>query len=624
MKRHYFYLWLFVSLYGFTKAQDVNSFVAVVDSVYDRVDFQTGAIIGQGVLRQETLWNGSDSIGVVDIAGLCYGQGIVLHGHEVYQDSSAAVPMNDSLTFFKWTIDGVDTLTGYGESSLRIDYFPKINVYNVCLYVADSNGHALGEPALVQVRISGNPIRDISELPTISNADSSIVRSSFADDNATLLLYTSLFPYIYTKENNSRKYIPDGPYCSRPHAEQVIEIDEFSDDLTIRSESDISSVCITMEHSYMDDIRIELRCPSYDENVSATAGRAILKYSREDESSHWGFHPNTPIKELGWTNHCDLYPHDCDSTYNPYGIGLQYCWSCNENYTLTDGTPARTSSSSDLTNRIAAGPIDSAYVTYPPTPSYFHYSGGYYIGDTYTYTNIQKTHRPSNHEKKTDYYSPDEGFANLIGCPLNGEWKVIVRDFYGGDNGWIFDCSIDLNPSSLDGLEDSGPYDVAIDSVIWRPDTNYDTDFSDGVYKGLHVRNTDEWGAAVLSTPDTFGTFSVKAFVYDQYGCIWDTSTSITTFQDTTAQDTSVIINVNTISGEACHIFPNPTTGIISLTGVSVPADVEIYDIHGTLRHSSRYNGMDIDLSDLPTGLYFANIITCNGIITKKLVITRS
>lgn len=621
MKRHFLYLWLFVCFCGITKAQDNNSIGAVVDSVYDRVDVRTGAIIGQGVLHQETVWRGSDSIGVVDIAGLCYGQGIVLHGHGEYRDSSGILHLNDSLTFFKWTINGVDTLIGYGENSLRIDYFPKINAYDVGLVVVDSNGNASEEPAHIQVRISGNPIRSISELPEISNTDSSIARTSFADDNATLQLYPSLFPYIYTKENSNRKYIPDGPYCYSPHAEQIIEIDGFSDELTIKSESDISSVCITMEHSYMDEIRIELRCPSYNRQISETAGRAILKYSSEDGFPRWNIQPHNPTKNLGWTNHCDLSPHCCDSTYNPYGIGLQYCWSCNENYTLIDGTPARANARSNPSNFLTFGPMDSAYVTYPPTPSHFHYN--YSNNDTYTDTNLQKTHHPSNHEKRTDYYTPDEGFANLIGCPLNGEWKIIVRDFFEGDNGWIIDCSIDLNPSDLDRLAYSGPYDVNIDSVIWQPDTNYDTDFSDGVYRGLHVRNTDEWGAAVLSTPDTFGTFHVRAFVYDQYGCIWDTSTSITTFQDTSAQDTSVIINVNTIIEEACQIFPNPTTGIISLTGINVPAEVEIYDIQGTLRHKYRYNGSGIDLSELPSGLYFANIITCKGVITKKLVITQ-
>jgi len=42
-------------------------------------------------------------------------------------------------------------------------------------------------------------------------------------------------------------------------------------------------------------------------------------------------------------------------------------------------------------------------------------------------------------------YLPSESFDNLIGCPLNGEWTIGVRDQWAQDNGWVFGASIDFN-----------------------------------------------------------------------------------------------------------------------------------------------------------------------------------
>ncbi len=56
-------------------------------------------------------------------------------------------------------------------------------------------------------------------------------------------------------------------------------------------------------------------------------------------------------------------------------------------------------------------------------------------------------------------YRPEESFDNLIGCPLNGLWSIEIFDLWPGDNGVIFDWSMNIKgrTSSLgirNGAED--------------------------------------------------------------------------------------------------------------------------------------------------------------------------
>ena len=42
-------------------------------------------------------------------------------------------------------------------------------------------------------------------------------------------------------------------------------------------------------------------------------------------------------------------------------------------------------------------------------------------------------------------YLPFDDFSNLVGCPLNGEWVISIRDQWAFDNGWVFNATIDFN-----------------------------------------------------------------------------------------------------------------------------------------------------------------------------------
>lgn len=79
-------------------------------------------------------------------------------------------------------------------------------------------------------------------------------------------------------------------------------------------------------------------------------------------------------------------------------------------------------------------------------------------------------------------------------------------------------------------MDDDCKYTVGIDSLIWRPDPapQYH-DYELGHYRGLEVRKATPTVSYILS-PDTAGTFPINVLIYDEFGCVWDTTTRITSY----------------------------------------------------------------------------------------------
>ena len=54
-------------------------------------------------------------------------------------------------------------------------------------------------------------------------------------------------------------------------------------------------------------------------------------------------------------------------------------------------------------------------------------------------------------------YLPFDSYEKLIGCPLNGEWRLIVKDELPGDNGFIFGWSLEFEESFYPGKNPFSP-----------------------------------------------------------------------------------------------------------------------------------------------------------------------
>lgn len=112
-------------------------------------------------------------------------------------------------------------------------------------------------------------------------------------------------------------------------------------------------------------------------------------------------------------------------------------------------------------------------------------------------------------------YSSVQPFSNLIGCPLNGTWTFTSLDLWGADNGFLCNWSINFNPDIIPDVTQFTPImgTNSPDSAYW-----------DGPFITLDPTNT----LVATANPDVPGTFDYTFYVTDNFGCVYDTTVSVT------------------------------------------------------------------------------------------------
>ncbi|MFZ4399217.1 MAG: PKD domain-containing protein [Bacteroidales bacterium] len=108
----------------------------------------------------------------------------------------------------------------------------------------------------------------------------------------------------------------------------------------------------------------------------------------------------------------------------------------------------------------------------------------------------------------TSYYLPANPLSGLIGCPLNGTWSIEITDDWASDNGYIFNWTLELQANLM---PNNWTYNVKIDSV----------GFSGPFISPL----TD---STAIIAPTTGGNFTYNISLVDEFGCAWDTTTTMT------------------------------------------------------------------------------------------------
>ena len=102
-------------------------------------------------------------------------------------------------------------------------------------------------------------------------------------------------------------------------------------------------------------------------------------------------------------------------------------------------------------------------------------------------------------------YTPIDGFQTLLGCPLNGEWTLVIEDRLPMDNGWLFSWSIDFDDDLKPPIETFTPN---INTWGW-------------VDNGTMIFNDQD---SMLSVPGTAGTINYIFEIVDDFGCTFDTT----------------------------------------------------------------------------------------------------
>jgi subtilisin-like proprotein convertase family protein len=517
-----------------------EQFKPVLDSIFYKT--HNGVVYDVGKIKHlydysnSIIWDSvlNDSIEVIDSmpfdgVNLCIGDGVIFTAHCEYNYSTGWYYPSDSTSYFMWTTGNGDTIAGVGVTSIYYDEYYKVSCNELILSVTDSAGCGSTYYPQVRVRLAQNPLKTVFTLRDICNRDSLLVNMGYGGSDATLVLDSITYEDGTSKTNFIRTFIPDGPRCTSggQSSESLcyrasVVFTDFPNGRTVQTKGDICSVCINMEHTYMGDYDLALYCP--------TGNKAVLKYYSTPSptpvpappagtSGGGGRYTGVPYGGTGFQDYDHMRGDDCDSTQNPYGIGWNYCFSRNGDYTLVNGEPANTDNPTNAGMANAPTMINYS-MEMPNIPPGFDGAGS--SCGTVSISTLDS----SNHAEKTNYYIPASDFSQLVGCPLNGEWSVEICDHLGRDNGWVFSFSVDICNVNTDGCK----YQVAIDSLVWNPDTSSQYhDYELGYYRGLVVHRHNDIESYVL-TPDTAGTFPINVKIYDEFGCVWDTSTSITSY----------------------------------------------------------------------------------------------
>ena len=539
-----------------------ETIIPIIDSIYYKT--KNGVIIDTAYMRpaiqidtiwvkvqQGDVWVTTDSF-TLDTqyfkgVHLCLGEGVLLTAHGEYTNYYGYGP-SDEWSLFEWNMGNGDDTTGIALTRMSA-FYRDLDCYDVTLRITDSKGCKSSVLETVRVRLAQNPIKTIYNLNPICTTDSAIVNIGYNGGNATITMRKISFDKEKSRSIDCKTFLPDGPGANPP-CEQAdkdlcfsapILFDDFPTGRTVQSAEDICSICINIEHSYLGDIGGRIICP--------TGQRAVLWYGTVNKD---GLLPdpqlfgNGPWPQLGiltgMYNGGSTYlgvpyggynddTHDgkyvcgsesntmkyCDSVCNMYGVGFDYCFSRNGDYLSVTNKPCDTPNPVTQDYFCASG-IDIIMTNY----SFITVPAPYVEAGTTAHNSTFTTRPPSSHEGKSHYYIPASDFHELIGCPLNGEWKIQICDNWGADNGWIFSWSLDFcGISSGAGCE----YQVGIDSVIWLPDSNYG-DFDLGYWRGVNIDNREPT-RSIISAHDTAGFFPINVRIYDEFGCIWDTTTGI-------------------------------------------------------------------------------------------------
>ena len=167
-----------------------------------------------------------------------------------------------------------------------------------------------------------------------------------------------------------------------------IDITAFNPSATLTDINMLQSVCITMEHSFLNELEIKLIAPDSTE--------ITLKQQPGGGSTNLG----EPVPKQGSVD--DSIP----------GVGYQYCFIVNPFY----------------------GTMVSESNNY-----------------TYTYIDT-KGDQQSDKYLPAGSYQSYQPLSGLLGVPLNGLWTVWVQDHIPKDNGYIFSWTISLSADFPDSI----------------------------------------------------------------------------------------------------------------------------------------------------------------------------
>jgi gliding motility-associated-like protein len=273
-----------------------------------------------------------------------------------------------------------------------------------------------------------------------------------------------------------------------------------------------------------------------------------------------------------------------DNTTGDIGVGYEYCF-----------TPTATQTWQD---------IDGMY--------------------TYTYTDQTGTEVTDHQHIPAGEYAPTGDFTNLLGCPLNGDWSIVVTDNLNIDDGWIFDWSITLNQ---EGLLPPDTTQLPIDMREWTVETGGDA--------VINMFDQDDAYATPLDT----GMYTFTFTTISPAGCSYDTTIGplyVAPMPEWTLGDDDFVCagydytipgtlvngdGVWTSVGPGNATFTNPTTIPTDVT-VDAYGQYTFYFTPNTIALCAIPDSIVVTFHELPTVSEVIDSVNCFGVCDGSVTVT--
>lgn len=243
-------------------------------------------------------------------------------------------------------------------------------------------------------------------------------------------------------------YLPDG---SGAQYQAPIDISGFPSGSTISNSQDLNQVCITMEHSYLGDLEIALQCPN---GTQVTLLNSYTPGFIPGGVSGGGTYMGDPIDDGGGGGP---------------GEGWEYCFS-------------------SVFNTWGDYPTEIGNANTIPAPNF---------------GNNNPSLNPNG------VYLPEQDFATFAGCPVNGQWTIIVQDNLTIDDGYIFEWGLFFDQSFFPG---ASSYQNSVVTEGWANDPTIVSGQNDTL---------------IVVQPNTPGDYTYTYQITDDFGCDYDTTVSL-------------------------------------------------------------------------------------------------
>ena len=346
----------------------------------------------------------------------------------------------------------------------------------------------------------------------------------------------------------------------------------FVENEVVGDVSKIDSLITSFEHTYIGDLVVSLMCPDSTEVIIFDGNDANKDLDEDGNTNSQGYFLGIPFSD--------------EDGIEGAGEGWTYSFKTGPSQLLTDGSHHEVTTQDD------------------------EKTGQSIEGGTY--------------KIKGD-------FSELIDCPLNGEWKIKIKDELIQDDGYLFGWSLILQDDTTT-VNQPNPYDSPNQTAALTTTNSDISDFSkiDSVkiisYTYVNENTTNvTW--RIYDDTNTDISLNVTTPNLDIY------ELSLTVSPTTRAEkksvlkvkdyiDTRVFTNMNVVENNNINIYPNPTNDIITIEGDNITY-IEIKNIKGQIitKKEVDTNKLTMDISTYKKGIYFVKIVENDKSITKKIIL---